>query len=757
MHCFISTYLCLLACAPVYQDTARGDEHVPVASVQILRGIPVFTVDHQIFMIPGFETYVPEQHYFEQFAGAGTALFVFNTNAAACDYGHSRQVWLDPETWDYTGLNERFDRVLAAKPDALVMLRVNLGTPRWWLDTHPDEMEVLHTGAALYDDTNTNPTIPRGRPFPSLASDAWRRDIGGALERLLDYIGRSPYNHHVFGYVLTGLDTEEWYHWSSGSNQLAGYSRHTGNAFREWIRRKYGSDDALRIAWRQPLATIETVNVPSYDERWDMGQATFRNPETKMPVIDFYQFYNELIPETIEYFSNIVRSKTGGKKVVGAFYGYMYEFMGDPEFGHNALERFLRIPSLDFMCVTASYAGREFARGGDYLRSPAHSVMLHKKLWYHDNDVVSFLAPEVMKRVGMHEGGEWTVSQEHHLKVLGYTETPQQTRWMFRRCLGFTLCNGAYQSYFDLHGGYYNHPILMEEIAYLNRVAASSTAYDRDSISEILIVADECSCAHLTFRHPLLQEDIAQVQQQLIKIGAPVDHVLMADLPSLDLQRYKMVVFLNCYCIPQNVRSVIRELLMRDGRRLVWCYAPGYHDDYLESPGLMRDLTGMDIQPADDATPTPTRMTLTTDHYGAPGDMMGTDTPTRQLFFVSDPDAVALGIHNASGKVVFAECDMGAWVSIYLLTSNIPAAVYRTLARKSGVHLFNDRDDTLYVNKSFLCLHANGAGERMVRLPFESDIYDMISECDLGRSTNTIRRDFQNGETMLIRWQPADR
>ena len=115
----------------------------------------------------------------------------------------------------------------------------------------------------------------------------------------------------------------------------------------------------------------------------------------------------------------------------------MYEFRGDPEFGHNALEQYNESDNLDFIFVTASYSNREFGSGGDYSRAPGYSVQLNGKLWYHDNDVVSFLAPEVYGRKLTREESGWKASMEHQLRVLGYTQSAQHTKWMYRRSMGF--------------------------------------------------------------------------------------------------------------------------------------------------------------------------------------------------------------------------------------------------------------------------------------------------------------------------------
>ena len=51
--------------------------------VEQVGGVPTFAVDGDPWLVAGFETYVPEERYFRQFAGAGTRLFMFNMNAAA--------------------------------------------------------------------------------------------------------------------------------------------------------------------------------------------------------------------------------------------------------------------------------------------------------------------------------------------------------------------------------------------------------------------------------------------------------------------------------------------------------------------------------------------------------------------------------------------------------------------------------------------------------------------------------------------------
>jgi hypothetical protein len=752
--------LAISACTFAEPNSACLPKDNLSVKVEQVMGVPTFVYSRNPsegftpFLRPCFETYAPELRFFKQFAQAG------NTNAAACDYGHSKPHWIDVNNWDFSGFEERMKRVLEADPNAMVMPRVNMGTPRWWLDANPDELEILDNGATLYTQPNRNPTLPQGRAFPSLASEKWRSDMGMALKKFIDHIQASDYANHIFGYFLAGVDTEEWYHWSSGSDQLSGYSKHMKKAFQKWLKQKYADAATLRKAWNKPDIDFDKVEVPTREERYDLGKGTFRDPTKKMNVIDFYVFYNEVMVDTFDNFAKIIKEETLGKKVVGAFYGYMYEFRGDPEYGHNALEKYNKSPYLDFIFVTASYENRAFAKGGDYSRAPAYSCQLHKKLWYHDNDVCSFLAPKVLGHSDMSENGDWSKSIKHHLQVLGYTETAEQSIWMYRRSMGFALCSGAYESFFDLHGGYYNDPQLMAEVKKINEMTDMAKRYYRNSNSEILVVSDEASCSYTTFRSSFLADSLLSAQHQIIKIGAPADHILINDLELLNTDRYKLVIFLNNYNMTDAQRQLVDKKLKYGGKYLMWCYAPGYFNENKITSDNMEALTGIKIVPAANENFIAAQIALAKGSLPlneallkTEKTVIGPDSKNCRLFSVQDKTADVLGTIPQGSDVTLAIKNMGKWTSIYSITPVLPPSTYREIARNAGVHIYNEKDDTFYANTCFAAIHANGEGKRTITFPWATDIYDVMEQKYLGTNKDSITYDFKNGETLILRWK----
>ena len=134
----------------------------------------------------------------------------------------------------------------------------------------------------------------------------------------------------MIGWVLSGGHTEEWYHWSCNTPRLAGYSDHTRDAFRRWLFGKYREDRLLQEAWNDSRVTLFDAPVPTAVERRIAGDTGFRDPTRYMNVIDFYLFWNELIPDTIDHFARYAKRACDDEQVVGAFYGYLYEFAGRP-------------------------------------------------------------------------------------------------------------------------------------------------------------------------------------------------------------------------------------------------------------------------------------------------------------------------------------------------------------------------------------------------------------------------------------------
>jgi hypothetical protein len=243
----------------------------------------------------------------------------------------------------------------------------------------------------------------------------------------------------------------------------------------------------------------------------------------------------------------------------------------------------------------------------------------------------------------------------------------------------------------------------------------------------------------------------------------------------LDTRRHKLVIFLNCFHLTDAQRELIRRRVLNQNRTVLWCYAPGLFNGARMSVEAMRDLTGIRLVPSNKAERVRARIALT--EYGkglwsqqeqkhaggarvalagAPPSVglpssIGHEHVWAQLVAVEDAQAVALGTLQDRLEVVLAMKPMARWTSIYSLNPVLPAGFLRALARRAGVHLYNDQDDTLYASRSYLTLAADLAGRQRIQLPRRADVFDPFTGNRLWHGVSAFDRDFQAKETAIWR------
>jgi len=67
-----------------------------------------------------------------------------------------------------------------------------------------------------------------------------------------------------------------------------------------------------------------------------------------------------------------------------------------------------------------------------------------------------------------------------------------------------------------------------------------------------------------------------------------------------------------------------------------------------------------------------------------------------------------------------------------------------------------DSDDALYVNRSYMTIHAaKRAGTRTITLPASCDVYDAVCGDLMWRNTKTLDVSLMPGQTLVFRYEHA--
>lgn len=655
-----------------------------------------------------------------RFADAGISLF------SGC-FGLPAPI-LPSGGWDLDRVRRAFDAVIRGNPRVLILPRVGMGSFR-----ETDAEGARYEGERQLNRHPVTGDMSRGRNF-SFSSEVWKQRGGEALGEFIRFCERE-YGDHIIGYHLTAGFFGEWsYSWVPA---LSDASEPQRRAFADWLQRRY------------PAQTIDpaAVTVP-LDRTRTTDQSCLFDPAQDRRTIDYLLFHSEAMATALAHFAQVAKATLRDlkrKKICGAFYGYSFKNMNRPanfcNQGHAALDLVLRSPDVDFVCAPYAYTGRE--TGNMYQAQVcAATLRLHGKLYLCEEDTFTFRAKRESNR---------------HVCA-----TREDTIHVFRRnLLGILRDNGG-AWYMDCGGngplvpggqvdGWYRDEELMRNFTAMQRLATRVLqSPDRTTDAQVALILSDEGVAHL--RHDEALPDALLVRQwlELGKIGAPFDCYRSEDLPRLVEQswakNYRLIIFLSAFALPAPLRALIDTRLKRDGRTLLFVYAPGLITPAGFSTDAMRALTGLQLSIRRDSEHLLASCTLTGErvHYG-------TERMINPILSGADPAAEVHGTFLNSGDPAFLRRDFGTWCSVWSGAPAVPATVLRHLAREAGVHVFSAAGDQVLTLRGYLAIHAASAGERMIRLRRPADIFDAFSGERVAQDAGEIRTRLGFGETKVWR------
>lgn len=680
------------------------------------RGAPALFIDDEpVFAAqywPGWgPPTTPEEQEENRRAGA-LGLHVYNTAIFA-------QTWCGPRPgadtpYDFSALAGKFQQFLDVDPEALFHIRMVIEAPEWWRQAHPEECEMLENG----------------KPFhQSFASDLWRREAADLLTAYIRHMQDTGLHERVIAYHPCATPWQEWATYNAMFDLCSDYSEPMRLHFRRWLLTRYGTDQALRQAWGDAAACLDTAEVPPPQVQRASQHHHFRDPVQGRWALDYFECFNELVADDIIHFCSVVKEASRHEKIVGVFYGYLMEmswnggfFRYDPSTqvpayvrsGHLAVRKLLASRVVDFFSSPLAYGFRHV--GGDAPFMTVHdSIKAHGKIYFAEDDSRT------------HRAGVTNPSY-------GAPKTAPEAVQILRRNFANTVCRSSAIWWAGHECACTLDEDLRACLADFRRIGDASMHLDRSSASQIAVVVDERSLPYEAFSRAFDWPGIyLQRVFGLARLGAPHDVWLLDDLVSGIAPPYRLYFFLNPFRVTAEQRAGLRAHVLRGGATVIWAYASGITDDQTFDPRLVEDLTGIRVATWDVAWGCQAMITnfehpitaglASNTHWGTTGDL----GPSVE---VVDPEATVLGIVvGGDGRCEpgVALKDMGDWQSLYVGAPNIPSQVLRGMARYAGVHIYSDHDDVLYANHAFVAVHTLRGETKRIALPEPRPVYEVFS------------------------------
>ncbi|MGQ9731847.1 MAG: beta-galactosidase [Candidatus Zipacnadales bacterium] len=487
-------------------------------------------------------------------------------------YVRFEDFWQGADRSNLATVDDHIRAYLSVDPQAYLILLGTLVPPRWWMEAHPEEL-VRYAQGEDYNSSDECGRVAR----PSLASQVWRDEALAMWRAALMHLEGQPWGKRIIGYHPCFGIYGEWHYYGSWTEQMPDTGPAMRAYFRQWLRSRYGTVERLQEAWGDPRVTFETVEVPQVEPRLAAGALGLRHPREGRWVMDYYRCQQEVTANDVELFCAAAKEITGGRTLCGAFYGYWHGVPPQTQGGHLEIARLLRSPHIDYFAAPYDYGHRLIGDDGRG-RALCDAFPLAGKVHMIEADTRTHL---------------------HPLNEHGRVGTREESIAAIRREVATALLHGSALWWCDFgadgSGGWYDDPSLIKEVAQLYQLAEERLRRPLRRTAEVALICDPQSCyllgdgAAMRIHYRSLDE----VTTALYRTGAPFDQILLSQLPQADLQRYRLLIFLNTLNVEPEMRQVIQQIC--PDKSVLWLGAPGVMDGKNFGTTLVTDLTGFRV------------------------------------------------------------------------------------------------------------------------------------------------------------------
>ena len=478
------------------------------SNIKIKNGNPLLYIDGRRTNAMAYTTYFEERSCYLDFIKAGYRIFFVNVSFTTAPINNQTGftpfrigAFEDPDRPDYSEFEDAVRNILNACPDAVIFPRIYVSMPKRWIDSHPDDV-VFTPGSGARE---------------VLFSPTFRQDGEALLLRLVRHIKNADYASRIGGWQICGGQTQEWFHHDLNGSLGPAATR----PYADWVKEEFAIDDA---------------SLPTKENFVYRGEA-FNDCENARR---YSAFCNLGVAETLEHFAKVIKKETDYRQIVGTFYGYAYE-NSCVLFGTHALRRLLDSEYLDFFSSPNAYTMNR-ALGIDWADMiPVDSVKHHGKLCFIECDVRTYLTTG-MQVARPNEYPDNIYMTKNGKSVWAGPPTVELSREALRKSFAHQVAKGSAIWWFDMWGGWYRDPVLMQEMACMRRICEERSMRSGNDLSpEVVFFADERGYSNLYNCSPQLK-GIKETRLAMGNTGVPYDSCMVEDADAI-LRRYKAAVF----------------------------------------------------------------------------------------------------------------------------------------------------------------------------------------------------------------------
>lgn len=658
--------------------------------------------------------------------------------AGASAYG----AWTNDDEYNWEIVDDYIYAALSSHTDTYLLVTLRIGAPDWWLEKYPEEAVLTNEG-----DT----------PGVSMFSKKMLEDCMKANLALIEHMKEQPYWNRVVGTVIAGLRNAEWSWYGVGQNAID-YSVAGQNAWKEWVKETYKTDEELQEAWNDKTVTLDNVQVPEFFEGDNsIGYETLLDPSCQQNIIDYNRCMEDTEAKAVLDVVSEVTEAVDDNWIIGTYYGYLYTrvfFYDSARKIHAEVDQVLDDPNLDFLAAPSNYNERYDGESGGF-EHMADGVLAHGKAVIMEDDF------RTCSYINL--GSEFYTRDS-----VGPTYNMSDTLSMMTHSFANQITSGVGNWYYNIVNTAFDRKQFSDLIELMHNEHMVNYAREKSYKNDVAYIIDEDLYYQLAYdyypNYEMMYELLYEQRYELSRIGVAMDYYSMTDLEEGLVPDYKVYIMLSPVEIDASEEEAINKYLKNKDKVVLWQYICGASDGKTFSAKNMSEVIGMDVR-LDDEPSTLGAVISDKKHWlteGLEGTYYGSPNGRKvvsPIALVTDSKADVLAhMSDSENKAALAVKDMGNWTSVFSTIPCYTTEMVRNILKKYDIHTYSDNlNDVIFSNTNYVGINCAYGGEKTLHLDGTYAVYDVFAQTTYSLSTDTIEFTMDDNSTKLFRLTPADK
>ena len=509
-----------------------------------------------------------------------------------------RTFWNGRDSYDRESVREVLNLVKQQHPTARIIFWFQVDTYPEWITENPDEALRNDRGEPFVVNFHFqragNDPDPKKREVLawSFYSQKLRDDMSPAIKEFVKTVESAPGGDQVVGYLIGGAQDAQFYLWegpnaakAKDARAWSDYSKPAVAAWHAWLKKKYGTPEALSAAWNQKIASFDQAAPPPADSL--IGSPRFHDPETEEQQRNWKEFIADGRVTLAEDIARMIRQSATRPLLIGTSSGD-----NGARANMTANVRLMNSKELDFVNGPVRYHQRLAPASPGGALAVFDSFRLNNKPILFDLDYRTWKNKNYENR---NVGPGYNVSA----RMVGRTSTPEELRSAWLRETG-RIVLGGHRVFVDPVEGPETHqdPLIQHEMSVLrNSLEQARTAAGAPTGAEVAVIYDERSTDYLKGALGDLHMVWSSGQRSELDLsGVPYGYYYLEDFKAGKVPAAKLYIFNNLLEIDDATAAAI-EKLKANNNVLCFLQGTGFNLQKKDAARLSQ-IIGMEVVPA---------------------------------------------------------------------------------------------------------------------------------------------------------------